>query len=226
MKKLSIVAAESGVLLTNAMNVPAVSPFAEVSQLDLSTGAQRLLVEVTTAKHLGTSSEAEQTTLQQKRLDYYRLRFEDAVRKFHLDSIAMLLLLLGIGGLIVSSARKRARREEYSRATAISKARIKTLPPKEEYITEYEMQNRVQTGYSSKEKAIEWLERDPLGVCDYCGEMMQAADGSAAQAVQLVTFYKAVPAGASDMRIVLDSLWFPVVAQKMVCSGCGRRLDR
>ncbi|MEZ4703758.1 MAG: hypothetical protein R3A11_00905 [Bdellovibrionota bacterium] len=103
---------------------------------------------------------------------------------------------------------------------------VHEFPPKEEYVDQLEFERKIQSGFAERSAAIEWLENDPLRYCDYCDSRNRPSPGSNREGIQLFTFYKRVPSGAKDLRIVLGSYWYTIPAKEMKCSSCGKTVLR
>lgn len=103
---------------------------------------------------------------------------------------------------------------------------VREAPSREEYVDEWEFHRRIEGAFQSREEAIEWLLHDPLLKCDYCGGRLNSTYEGDREALQMVTFYKAVPEGARDLRIVLGSYWFALTASEIKCSSCNRTVRR
>ncbi len=99
---------------------------------------------------------------------------------------------------------------------------IEEKDPTEEYVNEYELYRRMESGFATKEEAVEWLNDDAVNTCEYCGGRLKPPPGGKRAFVQMITFYREVPEGARDMRVVLGSAWFAFPAPEMVCEVCGR----
>ncbi len=108
----------------------------------------------------------------------------------------------------------------------IPKLDIHEAPPREEYVDEFDFDRRREGGFLTREAAIEWMLKDPLRKCDYCGGELHATVPSAGDALQLITFYKKVPEGARDLRVILGSLWYGKPASEIKCQSCQRVIQR
>ncbi|MCB0326215.1 MAG: hypothetical protein KDD52_01220 [Bdellovibrionales bacterium] len=107
-----------------------------------------------------------------------------------------------------------------------SSKEVYEFTPKEEYVESLEFERRIQSAFTNRDQAISWLEDDPLRFCDYCGDRNQPSPTSSREGIGLVTFYKRVPEGARDLRIVLGSYWFVFPASEMKCRSCGKTVIR
>mgnify|MGYP001089913063 CR=1 FL=1 len=97
------------------------------------------------------------------------------------------------------------------------------LPAKEEYISEGDLPRKIQTGFSSRKEAQHWLMSDPGLFCEYCGAKMRIASPGT---LQQITFYKKVPAGVKDQRVILGTYWYARPPSLLTCKKCGRELRR
>ena len=148
-------------------------------------------------------------------------------RGYHTDLAASLLGALGFCLLLISNVAGRAqvqqRKEEKEPEITID---VPEAPPREEYVDPYEFQTRSEGGFKTREEAVRWLLRDPLLTCDYCDSKLRSTFEGDREALELVTFYKRVPEGARDMRIILGSFWFAKAASELKCTGCQRVVRR
>lgn len=103
---------------------------------------------------------------------------------------------------------------------------IYVAPPREVYVDEWEFERQQEGGFATREEAVAWLTKDPLKKCDYCGAEMRPTPESGREGLELVTFYKKVPTGAKDLRVVLASRWFVKAASELRCVGCERLVRR
>ncbi|MFH1018474.1 MAG: hypothetical protein V1798_09875 [Pseudomonadota bacterium] len=153
--------------------------------------------------------------------------FELQRRKYRADTAIPLLAAFGLGLLLLSGVGGRVRtlrkerRDEPGTLVDVPEA-----PPREEYVDEYEFDKRSEGGFKTREEAVRWLVKDPLLTCDYCGSKLRSTFEGDREALELVTFYKRVPEGARDMRIILGSLWFAKAASELRCTGCQRVIHR
>jgi DNA-directed RNA polymerase subunit RPC12/RpoP len=128
--------------------------------------------------------------------------------------------------LVVRRLKHRQQQLPVSKGEAIDDLKVAIEPPREEYVEEWEFSRRITEGFQTKEEALGWLKQDPSLDCEYCGGRLRSTFTGEREAIQLVTFYKAVPAGAKDLRVVLGSFWFPKYATELRCSRCGRLVQR
>jgi hypothetical protein len=98
--------------------------------------------------------------------------------------------------------------------------------PRETYSDEWEYERQREGGFISRDEAINWMRKDPLKKCEYCGGEMRPTNAGQREGVELVTFYKKVPEGARDLRVVLGSYWFVKAASELKCVGCERVVRR
>lgn len=159
---------------------------------------------------------------------YYQLRGERSkiaaellMRHYMLDTLMIMLLtfsgvLLGFR-LWYSQCRKSQKQQRLD---------VQQLPAREEYLDPWALTQRLEHGFADRESAIQFLRNDPSLVCDYCHGRMQARDSGKGEAIQLVTFYKTVPEGSKDMRLVLGSAWFVQYASHLRCAQCGKETQR
>ena len=84
----------------------------------------------------------------------------------------------------------------------------------------------IDGGFKTKKEAVDWLKLDPTLKCDYCGARLRSTMTGKREAVQLITFYKKVPPGAKDLRVVMGSYWFANAASELKCPSCNRLVKR
>ena len=53
-----------------------------------------------------------------------------------------------------------------------------------------------------------------------------APTGGIHDEIQLITFYKKVPEGAKDLRIIWGALWFVNAAPELQCGNCAHKVLR
>lgn len=143
-------------------------------------------------------------------------------RRFFPVWASILFILVGIALLTVNFVRKK---KIVSEMTS-KKVRVTELMPSEIYVEESEYYRRRSDGFQTKEDALIWYENDPIRVCAYCGSNDVKPMPGQQDAVQLITFYKNVPQGAKDLRIILGSSWFVRAASMLECQKCNHRVTR
>jgi hypothetical protein len=157
----------------------------------------------------------------------FRTGLELKRRNYRTDAAVPLLGGFGILFLILSSWGRslRIRREEAQAKPKIT-VDVPEAAPREEYVDEFDFHKRSEAGFKTREEAVRWLLQDPLLTCDYCGSKLRSTFQGDREVLELVTFYKRVPEGAKDMRIILGSLWFAKAASELKCAGCQRVIRR
>jgi hypothetical protein len=133
------------------------------------------------------------------------------------------MILLSFIHLPKSASRKR---EVTSAPTGEESVAVVVAQPREVYSDEWEYERQREGGFISRDEAISWMRKDPLKKCEYCGGEMRPTSAGQKEAVELVTFYKKVPEGARDLRVVLGSYWFVKAASELKCVGCERVVRR
>jgi DNA-directed RNA polymerase subunit RPC12/RpoP len=128
--------------------------------------------------------------------------------------------------MIAQRLRRQEQRMPLSQDQVIRDMQVAIESPREEYIDEWALQHKMQEAFKSKEEAIHYLKSDPMLNCDYCGSRLRSTFTGQRESIQMVTFYKAVPAGAKDLRVVLGSYWFAKHATELRCSQCGKVVQR
>ncbi|HLG18618.1 MAG TPA: hypothetical protein VI895_02240 [Bdellovibrionota bacterium] len=175
---------------------------------------------------LMTMPEGGLATIQQMRGDANYRWLELTRRKFRMSFWMPWLGIAGLGMILLSFLVRRRPSVMALNLARRSAANVNEAPPKEEYVDDWEFRRKSEGGFKTREDAVEWLLQDPLRKCDYCGAELKASFEGDRDAVQLVTYYKKVPEGAKDLRIVLDSLWFARFASELKCSSCERVIRR
>jgi len=103
---------------------------------------------------------------------------------------------------------------------------ITDFSAREEYVDEWDLKRKLEDGFVTREEALQWMSKDPLLTCDYCGAKLRSTFSGTRESLEFVTYYKKVPSGAKDMRIVLGSRWYAKAATELKCSGCERVVTR
>jgi hypothetical protein len=140
--------------------------------------------------------------------------------------------IIGIAGgaLLLASflsfAAPRSKRQDGSEPDPGEVEGVYVWPPREIYSDEWEFGRQHEGGFVSRDEAISWLRKDPLKRCEYCGGEMTPTSAGKREGIELVTFYKKVPEGARDLRVVLGSFWFVKAASELKCEGCERVVRR
>jgi hypothetical protein len=165
-----------------------------------------------------------------------RLRSEKMWISLELDrrqiGIGFWMPAVGLGGLallLLSFVRipKRDRtRKRQERSVPEFAAEVYEAPAREVYSDDWEFTRQREGGFLSRDEAVAWILKDPLKKCDYCGGEMKPASSGQREGIELVTFYKKVPVGAKDLRVVLGSFWFVKAASELTCVGCERTVRR
>lgn len=160
--------------------------------------------------------------LREKRL----VDLELFLRRFYLDAWMAALGAAALIFLFAQWVRGGNRVYEERRVRTAEDLMVSEGQPREEYVDEYEFHRRLAGGFASREEALRWLNDSTASTCDYCGAKLIPPPGKPKSYIELVTFYKKVPAGAKDLRVVMGSGWFAHPAPEVVCGGCGRNLGR
>lgn len=174
----------------------------------------------------GVESEELEAELQERKDHLVLIDWEIMFKKYRIDAIAAVLLLICAMLLFASFFRKKFKVKTRSRDDIIEDFYVAEEAPKEMYVDEWEFQQKIEGGFKTKKQAIDWIKSDPLLKCDYCGARFRSTMTGKKEAVQLITFYKKVPDGAEDLRVVLGTYWFTIAADELKCSGCGRVVKR
>ena len=183
-------------------------------------------IDIGELRKKGELQEVEKKKLFLLRGERTKIQAEMFIRQYYVDQIVMLLFIISLFMLLASRLRTRGASVPGSKDAFIRDMDIETARPAEEYVDEWELEQRVTTGFPSKEAAIKWLKSDPMLKCDYCGAQLRSTFTGQREAVRLTTFYKKVPEGAKDLRVVLGSYWFAVHADELRCSQCGKVVQR
>ncbi|MFH1263261.1 MAG: hypothetical protein V1495_07455 [Pseudomonadota bacterium] len=135
--------------------------------------------------------------------------------------------LAGVTLFLISFARGPKRRSKRKgKDPSVPAIEVREAPAREVYVDDWEYQRQREGGFLSREEAVTWLVKDPLKKCDYCGAEMKPSAAGNQEGIELVTFYKKVPTGAKDLRVILGSYWFVRAASDLTCSGCERTVRR
>jgi hypothetical protein len=118
------------------------------------------------------------------------------------------------------------RKKDLGQRSEAEGAAVHVWPPRDVYSDEWEFGRQHEGSFVSRDEAIAWLKKDPLKQCEYCGGEMKPTAGGPREGIELVTFYKKVPEGARDLRVVLGSYWFVKAAPELKCEGCERVVRR
>ena len=151
---------------------------------------------------------------------------EITLKKYYVDAIALLALILTALWLLFTRYRGKLSVEDRTVDSIIKELDIGEDPPKEIYVDDWEYQKKIEGGFKTKKEAVEWIKSDPSLQCDYCGSRLRSTMTGKKEAVQLVTFYKKVPDGAKDLRVVKGSFWFSKAATELRCPSCDRVIKR
>lgn len=141
-------------------------------------------------------------------------------RQYPWEWLAMAFGIFGVALIVLSVIKKRNPEQ------TVKKTRVVEAMPSEIYVDEREFYQRRQDAFTSKEQALLWFESDPLKVCSYCGSSEVKPVRGHQDEVQLFTFYKKVPEGAKDLRIILGSFWFVKAASELQCENCKQKVVR
>lgn len=200
--------------------IPAVTQLSSYPTSTLEQEAQGIQIQMDGLSLSNSPLHKEKKSKLQRDILAYKV--ELARRKFFPAWAAVLFVLVGIALLTVNFVRKKKIISERSS----KKVRVNELMPSEIYVDEAEYYRRKTDGFPSKEDALIWYENDPIRVCSYCGSTDVKPTQGQQNAVQLVTFYKKVPPGAKDLRIIWGSAWFVKAATTLECEKCGQRVQR
>jgi hypothetical protein len=154
------------------------------------------------------------------------IEIEIVLKKYFADPIALIALLLSALSMLFIKYKKSLTPEEKSVDSIISEIEITEDPPREIYVDEWEYHKKSEGGFTTKREAIDWVKSDPSLKCDYCGSRLRSTMTGKKEAVQLITFYKKVPEGAKDLRVVLGTFWFTKAATELKCPSCDRLVKR
>lgn len=154
------------------------------------------------------------------------LQREIFVKRYRIESFAWFFAFLSFILLVWSRAKRVFSGRSVTRDEVLKDLAIDEAPPKEMYTDEWEFQQRTEGAFKTRKEAIEWLKTDPTLKCDYCGSRLRSTMTGKRESVQLVTFYKKVPEGAKDLRMVLGTFWITNAATELKCPGCGKLVKR
>lgn len=177
------------------------------------------------ASEQGSSKEAAQI-LTEKVNSLALLEKEIFFKRYHADALAWFIMVISAIVLLSTKLRGLFRVKSKTVDSVIEEMGIAEDSPREVYVNEWEFNQKIEGGFKTKREAIEWLKMDPSLKCDYCGSRLRSTLIGKKEAVQLVTFYKKVPEGAKDLRVVLGSFWFSNPATELKCPSCERIIRR
>jgi hypothetical protein len=145
---------------------------------------------------------------------------ELAIRRYHLREAAISLIVLGfllpfLAMLLVKF--------DIGIKSDKKKINFLRLSDEQRYVSEYQFESKLEVGFVTEEKAIEWLRKDPFEICDYCGGKLNLPD---AGHIQKVLFFREVPEGALDQQVVLGELYFTKSHERATCPSCGKLVER
>ncbi len=187
-----------------------------ISTLEQEANSMQMKLDASTT--VGSRAEIEKNQVRREKM-YYRI--EILRRSFGLEWLAACMGLFGIGLIALNFINK----VESSRVTR--RVRVHELMPTEVYVDEADYHRRTQDSFPSRDAAISWYETDPLRICSYCGSnTVKPVKGQKGDELQLITFYKRVPQGAKDLRIVYGSSWFVYPAAELQCEKCNQKVLR
>lgn len=213
-------------LLTNFTNLRS---FRSIPESDLLSRDQQLSLEIDTIKERAVAApkdSPEKRALYRLITERGKVLTELALRHYYIDQLATVLLIMLLFLMVANRLKSRQQTLPGSKAQAIRDMNVFIENPREEYIDEWELRRRIEGGFRSKEEATQWLKNDPMLKCEYCGGQLRSTFTGDRESVQLITFYKNVPEGAKDLRVVLGTYWFPKHANELRCSQCGKTVQR
>ena len=201
------------------MNLPAVSSLKSYPSQTLEHEAYQIKIQIDALSLSNDSIHQDQKNRLQKQYAFYEIELYR--RNLALGWVGLLLGLAGIGLVVSNLIKKRKISEKVSRSVKVSE-----LMPTEVYVDDAEYFRRRGEGFISREQALDWFEVDPLRVCAYCGANGMKPVRGKQDAIQLVTFYKKVPDGAKDLRIIWGSSWQIRPASQLECENCHHKINR
>jgi hypothetical protein len=193
---------------------------------DLTHQLSLVSIDISALSEKADLKEVEKKRLFLLRGDRAKVQAEMFIRQFYIDQLATLLFIIAL--FMVAAGRLRAVGDSMSgsKDAIIRDMDVQIDQPGEEYVDEWGYQHRLSAGFPTKEEAIHWLKSDPMLKCGYCGAQLRSAFTGQQEAVRLITFYKEVPEGAKDLRVVLGSHWFAVHATQLRCDECDQIVNR
>lgn len=200
------------------VRIPAVTQLRSypVSMLEQEANAMQMKLDAATT--IGSRAEVEKNQIRREKM-YYRI--EILRRTFGLEWLAACMGLFGIGLFALNFINK------VESTKKITRVRVHELMPTEVYVDEQDFYRRTQDSFPSRDEAMQWYETDPLRICSYCGaNTVKPSKGQKGDELQLITFYKKVPQGAKDLRIVYGSSWFVYPAAELQCENCNQKVLR
>ncbi len=189
---------------------------------DLVGRETTLKIEIAEMKKADVENTSDEKQLYRLSIERAKLLAEIKIRQFYVDQLITMLFIVALLLVFVNRLRKKQNRLATTKEEVIRDMSVHIENPREEYIEEWELDSRTRDGYKTKEEAIRWLKSDPMLTCDYCGAQLRSTYTGERESIQLVTFYKNVPEGAKDLRVVFGSYWFPKHANELRCSQCGK----
>jgi len=229
-KQLLFIIIVSALLFMGVSNFTAWRNFKDVPLNKLISDQEKIKKNISELKeqlsNLSSSSNEIAKKLADLAISNDLIEKEIFLKRYRFDSIALLLVILSGALLIVMTFRKLFKTKTKTRDSIIAELEIPEDMPKEIYVDDWEFQKRIENAFKTKREAIDWLKSDPTLRCDYCGARLRATITGKKEAIQLMTFYKKVPDGAKDLRVVLGSYWFAHPADELRCSNCERTIKR
>lgn len=167
---------------------------------------------------LSNDRDADPAKVQKLKNELFWFQLEIQRKKFFVDYMMGFLFLLSLGFVAASNW--------FGTSKKLHMGGVKDLPPTEKYVDDFSFQRAKMSGFSSKEEALSWLGGEKFQFCEYCGGKNFPSKNSNPDQVQFCTFYKEVPRGSNDLRIVLGSVWYVVPASEVQCSKCSKIVKR
>ena len=208
-----------------AVNLPQMRRLAQLPDPALEQEHRRLVISIAQQEQDLSTTESGSKILGQMRWNYRWTFAEWKRREFALSLWMPCFLLVGLV-LVFRPLLRSLFGTSSPTDERIFSREVPEEPPREEYVDEYEFYRRSESGFKSREEAAAWLVADPMKKCDYCGTNLKPTMQGGREAVQLITFYKKVPAGAKDLRVILGTLWFANAASELKCPSCERIVRR
>jgi hypothetical protein len=174
----------------------------------------------------GTLPQGGYERLQEQRREQFWMQWELATRKYEMGAWMPFLVLLGLFLFFSERIHLPKRKQRKNETKRNVKVQIPESPASEEYVDEFEFERKREAGFLRRDDAVDYLLADPALNCDYCGGQLMSSFEGDREALQHVTFYKKVPEGARDLRVVLGSYWFARAAAILKCKQCQRVLRR
>ncbi|MCB1197479.1 MAG: hypothetical protein KDK51_03840 [Deltaproteobacteria bacterium] len=201
-----------------ALGLIAISPLEKIHRFDQDVLEEQVRAIEMEIYPLMTEPKANQARITDLKKELFWFDLEIQRQRWVFDSLIWLVCILSLGYLVYAFFR--------GKTQEVSLVAVKEMRPTEQYVDNFGFERAQIAGFSSKEAAILWYKNDKMRVCEYCGGENVPVRNTPPNQVQFCTFYKEVPEGAKDLRIVLGSVWNVIPAPQLVCKSCSTQKQR